>query len=393
MKKRVPALVKPELLIWSRKSMGLSLDKVSEKTKIKIEKLEEWEEGNSSPSIAQLRKLANIYKRPLAVFFLSEAPKEFDVLHDYRLIWGKEKSPISTVLRYEIRLAQYRRDNAIDLFKLNNEPIPKIELIANYPEDESNLAQKIRKFIGISLSDQFMWKNEYEAFNSWRNALFNSGVLVFQAARIDLQEMRGFSIYGLPLPIIVVNNKDAIRGRIFSMMHELVHILLEKGGLCNFRESKSSHTADQKFEIFCNRVAGDILVPKNALLQEDLVKKKSSSFEWEDHEISFLSNKFLVSREAILRRLLTENKTTNDFYQEKRKQYLVQYKKRKPKKDSHPQHHIVELSKTGHPYARLVLSSYYQDRITMSELSDYLGMKLNHLPKIEAEVFSGTSHI
>lgn len=393
MKKRVEALVKPELLKWARKSSGLSLDVVYKKSKVKKEKLEEWERGESAPSIAQLRKLANIYKRPIAIFYLSKIPKEFDALYDFRLLWGEEKKLISPSLRYEIRLAQYRRENILNLYKLNNELIPKIELSVKLYEDEDLLAEKIRNFIKIKIEDQFNWKNEYEAFNSWRNALFDSGILVFQAAKIYMQEMRGFSIYNSILPIIVVNNKDVIRGRIFSMIHELVHILLKKGGLCNLREAKSYASNNQRFEIFCNRVAGAVLVPKNVLLQEDIVIKKKTLSEWEDSEILYLSNKFKVSREAILRRLLIERKITNQFYEVKREQYIAQYKKRQLGKESHPQHHIIELSKTGHFYARFVLSSYYQDKITASELSDYLGVKLKHLPKIEAEIFDNSSSI
>ena len=393
MKKRVEALVKSELLKWVRKSSGLSLDAVSKKSKVKKEKLKEWENGESAPSIAQLRKLANIYKRPIAVFYLSKIPKEFDALHDFRHLWGEEKKQISPNLRYEIRLAQYRRENILNLYKLNNELIPKIEFSVTLYEDEDLLAEKIRNFIKIKIEDQFNWKSEYEAFHSWRNALFNNGILVFQAAKIDIKEMRGFSIYNSILPIIVVNNGDVIRARIFSMIHELIHILLMKGGLCNLREAKSHASDNQQFEIFCNRVAGAVLVPKNILLQEDIVVKKKTLSEWKDNEILSLSNKFNVSREAILRRLLIEEKTTNHFYEEKRKQYIAQYKKRKPRKESHPQYHIIELSKTGHFYARFALSSYYQDKITASELSDYLGVRLKHVPKIEAEIFGDASSI
>ena len=45
------------------------------------------------------------------------------------------------------------------------------------------------------------------------------------------------------------------------------------------------------------------------------------------------------------------------------------------------------ISRVGHAFAKLVLSNYYQDYITASDVSDFLEVRLKHLPKIEAAVF------
>ncbi|MCG2814730.1 MAG: ImmA/IrrE family metallo-endopeptidase, partial [Candidatus Aminicenantes bacterium] len=319
--------------------------------------------------------------------YLSETPKDFDALHDFRLLWGEEEESFSPELRYEIRLANYRRDNILNLYELSNEKIPILEMQANRNTDENELSKQIRELLKIKLEDQFNLKNENQAFNFWRNAISNRGVLVFQASKISIQEMRGFSIFHSTIPVIVVNNKDSFRGRLFSMLHEFVHILLKKGGLCNLREQKKASSINQSLEVFCNLVAGAVLVPESSLLEEEKVERHGPTAEWEDNVILSLANRYMVSREVILRRLLIIGKTSQTFYEMKRQQLLNQYKDLKPRKEGHPQHYIVELSKTGHHYAKKVLTSYYQNMISASELSDYLGMKLKHLPKIEAELF------
>jgi len=79
MARSIPSLVKPKLLVWARESVGLSLTGAAERTKFDVETLRAWESDDldTTPSIAQLRKLGEAYKRPIAVFFLSEPPQGF----------------------------------------------------------------------------------------------------------------------------------------------------------------------------------------------------------------------------------------------------------------------------------------------------------------------------
>jgi len=65
---RVEALVKPELLRWGRETAGLTIEAAAKKITVTPERLLSWENGHSRPSIPQLRKMADVYKRPLAAF-------------------------------------------------------------------------------------------------------------------------------------------------------------------------------------------------------------------------------------------------------------------------------------------------------------------------------------
>jgi transcriptional regulator with XRE-family HTH domain len=75
MTESIEAIIKPELLIWARKSAGLTLTDVAKKTQVSEEKINEWETGKSTLSVSQLRRLAKVYKKPIAVFYLPEPPK------------------------------------------------------------------------------------------------------------------------------------------------------------------------------------------------------------------------------------------------------------------------------------------------------------------------------
>lgn len=77
MARRIPALVKPALLVWARERSGLSVETAAAKMQLEVVVLRDWESGAERPSIPQVRKLGEIYKRPLAVFFLPERPQGF----------------------------------------------------------------------------------------------------------------------------------------------------------------------------------------------------------------------------------------------------------------------------------------------------------------------------
>ena len=109
------ALVKPALLVWARDSAGITIDDAA-KNVTTPKKLAAWEADEGTPTMRQLRLLANKYKRPLSVFYLPERPKDFQPLSDYRRLPGEIAGVLSRKLRYEIRIAQERRQLAIDLY-------------------------------------------------------------------------------------------------------------------------------------------------------------------------------------------------------------------------------------------------------------------------------------
>jgi len=90
--KRIEATPTPSVLVWAREKAGLSVDSAAKKAGVKPEQLTGWETGTDRPSIPQLRKLATVYRRPLAAFYLPEAPTRFEVMHDFRRFSSKETS-------------------------------------------------------------------------------------------------------------------------------------------------------------------------------------------------------------------------------------------------------------------------------------------------------------
>ncbi|PKB63447.1 MAG: hypothetical protein BZY80_07180 [SAR202 cluster bacterium Io17-Chloro-G2] len=389
MAKSANALIKPDLLEWTRKDAGFGVEEAARKIGTTPERLAGWEQGDSKPTVNQLRKLAAAYKRPLALFYLPVPPEDTPAIRDFRRLPGTIFGSDSPQLRFEKRRAQFRRDTALELFPLIEHDPPEFPIMASLSDDPELIGVQIRDTLGITYADQVRRSRQRTSFNYWREAIEEIGVLVFQMWLVDNQEARGFSYSGSQYPVIALNSKDSLAGRTFTLLHELAHLTLREGGLCDLLEERQNPSLEGQTEIFCNAVAGATLVPRDYLLLESSVSSNAGS-KWADDEIFDLAAKFGVSRETLLRRLLICGKTTADFYAIKRSEYLAEPA---PSQRFPVPYRYRVINRSGRSFTKLILENYLRDNITGSDVAEYLEVQLKHLPDIEREVMGSATSI
>jgi Zn-dependent peptidase ImmA (M78 family)/transcriptional regulator with XRE-family HTH domain len=370
--------------------MGYSVDGAAGKLNVAPARVVEWEAGVSHPSLPQLRNLGRVYRRPIAVFFLPEPPvRGSQPIRDYRRHWGSESASISPQLHSEIETAHARRDLAVELLELEGESPASFRLRASHDEHPDEVARRFRRALGVTIEQQLAWTDRYAGFNAWRDAIEHIGALVLQMTEAASGEARGFSISTRPLPAVVANIHDMPRARSFTLIHELTHIALNESGVCDLHDTGRT-------EPFCNHVAGAVLVPAEVLLGQRLVETHDALTDWRDADVATLSNRFSVSREVILRRLLILGKTTDEFYRAKREQYLDEYEQDRERRrqeaaaDGKPRaipQDLLAVARSGQYVSHLILSSYSHGRITASDVADYFGVRIKHLGPIERRVF------
>ncbi len=354
------------------------------KVQVKPERLVSWETGEQRPTLSQLLKLANVYKRNPAVFYMPEPPPEQVPVHDFRRLADAHAAAVSPELRHEIRLAAGRRGTLLEILG-PDAPQTRLPEIRLEGTDTEEAAAAIRKHLGIPLAEQKTWREPRAAFQRWREALEGIGVLVFQTTHVDVREMRGFSIVEPQLPVILLNGGDAHAGRAFSAIHELCHLILRDGGLC-LPGNHEREAGGNDHEVLCNRVAGAVLVPAPALLTEPAVRRTAGREGWTDIDLAALAREFGSSREAILRRLLILGRTTERFYRLKRQQFQAEWEAQQERDFAVPVH-TRTLNRLGRLYARTVLEGFYDGRVSASDLARHLGMRLKHLSEFEAAVY------
>ena len=356
----------------------MSLDLAAKKAAVKPDRLLSWEQGASRPSIVQLPKLATIYRRPLATFYLPEPPARFQVMHDFRLLSGGASPEESPELAFEIRRAHDRREWALELMEEIAESPQVFSATLSRQNDVEEGGKHLREALALSIVEQGSWTEASKAFKQWRLSLERAGILTFQATDLEVTEARGFSISLKPLPVVVVNIKDAPRARIFTLLHEVTHIMLNEGGICDL------HDAD--VEAFCNRVAGAALFPKDDLLKNQVVREhRKGDPIWSDDELVALSRDFGGSREAALVRLLTLGLTTQGFYNRKHKEFEDQYQRQRQRPGGFAPPYVIALSSAGPLFTSLVMESFNRERISASDVSDYLQIRVKHLSRVQNE--------
>ena len=388
-KRSTEALVEPAILAWARASAGVSVEEAAHSLQTKPEKVIAWEEGKESPSMSQLRRMAAAYKRLLSDFYLPSPPREDPIPHDFRRLPGDVAFRYSRALRYQLRLARQRRELALELAaELETElpSPPSASASLNLNIDPEQAGAEVRKLLGVTLEEQRKWRDPRVSYNAWRMHIEGAGILVFQATGIATGETLGFSMPDRPLPVIAVNRKLRPNGRTFTLLHEFVHILLEQSSICDIEEKLLRPPEEQRTEVFCNAAAAAALVPRDALLADHLVAvHPARPREWSNDELGSLGRSFGVSEEVILRRLLTMGRTTSAFYGARRA-FWGSLTDSPPPPDPEaefrrnmPQEVISDL---GRPFTGLVVESYINSYTSLSDVSRYLGLRAEQLPKV-----------
>jgi Zn-dependent peptidase ImmA (M78 family)/transcriptional regulator with XRE-family HTH domain len=377
----IRAQVTPEMLSWARDRLHLTIEAVALKTKYSAPTLQSWESGASRPTIGQARRIAKIYQIPFAAFYLP-APPEYPIHlpHDYRRIAGTTMDIGAEIITL-VQDAWQQRDIALELFGLLNSPPRTLRRSLDIHRTPEESGQQLRQAIGITQLTQREWHNTRVAFNAWRSSVEELGVLVFQDSSIELEQIRGFSLDIRPYPVVMINRNDGYASRSFTLLHELAHIFLRNEGLCDFFTSPHQSPDEQHLEVYCNAVAAACLIPATDLLRHPLLNIPRRLNQWTDLEISELAKFFSVSRETLVRRLLTLERTSQQFYEQKRNQYIQEVRNRQRTPGFAPPA-IDTLSRLGRPFVTLVLGAYNSKVVTSSDASDFLGLRGKHFNKL-----------
>ncbi len=370
--------VEPTVLIWARESIGMAIDEVAKKTRgITADIIREWEkkDGTLKPTFAQVERLSMIYKRPLSAFLLPAPPKETPFPTDFRTLPSKEKQPLKPKTYLAIRKARRFQYSAIELIKELGEESKKLFIKANLSDDPEVLAEKTRGQLGVKGFFRSATFTKEDALNEWIKILENNGILVFQISITMNKKIRGFSLIDEDVPVVVLRRSDETSAKIFTLFHELAHLLLQECGICDWEESDISH------EKFCNHFAGAFLVPKDKLFNHPVVKANEKIREWSENFLKDIAWDFKVSKEVILRRLWILDLTSKEYYDKKHKEWESKYKEPfgKGKRDEIK----ICLQERGKKYISMAFDAYERKKIDMVGLADSLGVTSDKISKVK----------
>jgi Zn-dependent peptidase ImmA (M78 family)/transcriptional regulator with XRE-family HTH domain len=390
---RIP--VQAGVLEWARRSARLDVDAAASKLGVSRDTISKWEGGEIAPTIVQLRNCARVYGRPLAVLLLPAPPPDFDAMRDFRS-GDVAQAGWSPQLAAEFRRALAQRDVILEIAEVSPESVhpaaafPAIDVRT----DAERAGTALREFLGVSLDEQYRFADPHDALRAWITAAEHRGVIVIQTRGVELQEMKGFSISEWPYPVVALNGADWPRRRTFSLLHELAHLAVNLGGLCDLHEMRTvRRSQEDDLEHACNEVAAAVLLPEAALLAQRSIATAKETHGWTLEELGTLEARFHVSSEAILLRLIKIGKATWNTYWLRKPELDSQYTaarehqaERNREREGGPSYYLVKARNVGRAYATSVLDAYRNRRISALDVADYLDIRYSQLSKFEAAI-------
>ena len=307
----VRALINKETLKYLREHIGITLPYIERITKYDEKKYLLWEDINSCnfPTCLQAKTIAKCFHIPFAGLYMNAKDiklQHIPKMYNMRTIRGNGSFDDSS-LNLAIMDLLYSRELLISTKNELQESLPAFSL-SIVGTDVKQWADSIRQIFKLELKDQCSLPSKRKFYLYIRNKIEKQGVFIQGFSGVDTEIARGVAIYNDIYPIIGINNDDRYPAKTFSIIHELVHIIKRQSTMCN--DMVTSFSAQQE-EVFCNAVAGEVLVPEQAIMT--LVKNRKIKDFTEDN-IASLADVFSVSKEVISRRLLDVGEISKPEY-------------------------------------------------------------------------------
>jgi len=354
----------------ARENMGLDTASASKQISTsKKDIVSEWESGDSLPTWAQIEKLSKLYNVAELIFFSNQKIEEYKKIPDYRV--GAERESDKDVKKL-INLV-IKRQEWLER-KLKSEGFSKNTIQGS----GKNITQpnKLAEFIKEKLDISFEEIKEISGYGAGKKVLkylINKteahGVFVGKTIahhKIEVPDMRGLFISNDYAPFIILNRKDAISAQIFSFIHELSHLFRKSEGISNSLDFRTSNKEIDKEEVFCNRVAAELLLPESEF-EKDFYNKS---------DIDGLSELYKLSKIFVFYKLKDlgkiEKRILEGLEKEIKKETEENILRSKNRKGKGGDYNNNMKDSNGNLFNKIVSNSYLENRINYVEASKLL---------------------
>jgi Zn-dependent peptidase ImmA (M78 family) len=388
--------INPEILVWARESAGLGVEEAAKKLALSDSKTEsgekkllELERGARFPTRAQLGKFAKEYRRPLIAFYMSAPPKTANRGEDFRStgadISARENALLDALLR-DIKARQEMVRNLLeDLDEANPKEFVSSARIEDGPE---TVARRIVSALQIPTQRSLWGRSPDEFFKELRSSTEKVGVFTLLVGDLGshhsaLSEnvFRGFAVADAIAPFIVINDHDARTARSFTLIHELAHIYIGRGGVSGDPEGIKENSEKGRIEQFCNDVAGLVLLPRDFARQrptELLQGDKATTSRY----IEGVAKQWMVSEPLVAFRLRRLGWISPALYRDLSTTYAHRWTAFKAKtkaenqlKEGGPNYYVLQQSRLGGALVGIVRRTVRESLLTHTKAAKVLGVK------------------
>ena len=381
--------VNHEILKWARETAGLSPEEAVRKLPIRdawgitaVDRLGELETGQIEPTRPTLVSMSKQYRRPLLTFYLSAPPRKGDRGTDFRTLSVGSAPATDAILDALIRETRARQSMVRAVLEDEDEadPLPFVRS-KSMSDGQPAVLAALKTLLDVSVKTFHAQPRADAGFELLRTAAESKGVYVLLKSDLgnyhtamDTEVFRGFTIADEVAPFIVLNDRDARPAWSFSLLHELVHLILGQSGIGNARIENNTET-------FCDRVAGDFLLPVDELGLLNLAGAAETEMEVAER-ISKFANERNLSRTMVAYRAfgngMIRRDTFNSLYEMFRQQWQQErsrQRERNRQEDVRIDYYVVRRHRTGQGLIQLAGRMMHSGALTTSRAAKILAVK------------------
>ena len=382
--------INPKILSWARETAGLSVEEAAEKLGLKntakasaTEKLLQVEGGARPIGQGMLQKAAATYRRPLVAFYLAQPPERGERAEDFRTVAGAASPREDAMLDALIRDIRARQAILREVLS-DDEDTRKLPFVASCKMSQGAkvVVANIRTVLGVSTADQRRAKDTGALFSLLRAAAERAGVYVLLLGDLgshhsDIGEdvFRGVALADNIAPFVVINDNDAAPARSFTLLHELAHIWIGASGVSGPMRGVSENAIER----FCNEVAGEFLLPPEAL--EKLATAWGADFDRAMSLTDDIARTWNVSQGVVAYRFLLNRWITDEVATAMFRAFAGRWRAQKERDreagspdDRGPDYYIVRRSRLGAGLLDVVRRALQDEALTHTKAARILGV-------------------
>lgn len=370
--------INPDRFLWCCADQGVSVEECAAANDIASANIEKLLAGEPSLTFNQLKKVAEYFGRGV-LFFLEQTPVNDATVHSpqFRTL-ANQKPELSARIKALIERVEHQRTVYLTLREEVND--------GNYPHfappqldglTAKQAAVATRTWLGLGPSNDF---------ETYRQAIEAQGLLVFRSNGYNGKwqiakesPILGFSLYDAECPVIVVKKQAADAQQVFTLMHELGHLLLHRSSSIDDDEDMHAHSGREQE---ANAFAGYLLVPDDFLpLISD--QQRPDEVALYDDWLAEHRKSWGVSTEVLLRRLMDSRRLPRHLYAAYR-QWRSNLRPGEADSGSRAYRHREPRHIFGDVYVRTVLDALNGKRISLSKACSYLdNLKVRDVHQLE----------
>ena len=266
----VRVTIPPAVLSWA-----VSRTRLSKSALLKhFPKIHEWETGEERPTLKQAKDLAKKAHIPFGRLLLDVPTGDEVEVADFRTVRNEQLDTVSPELQEvmfasQTRLdwyAEYARDIGIDP--------PELFRSATISESAAVAASSVRHALRLKREAPLPGRDKVRELVS---LMEDAGILVARNSiaenstrrALNTEEFRGFTLEEDGYCLVFINTRDAKTAQLFSLAHELAHVVLGKPGI-------SDHSERLETEQWCNQFAAAFLCPGRSLRENSCPTSQNS---------------------------------------------------------------------------------------------------------------------